>query len=104
MPKIRGTRGRPRQRPRRLYADRGYDYDVHRRSLRTLGITPRIARRGTPHGSGLGKVRWVVERTFSWLHQYKRLRIRWERRADIHLGLMQLACVLICYRKLATSL
>ncbi|KAA5830215.1 IS5/IS1182 family transposase, partial [Saccharopolyspora hirsuta] len=37
-------------------------------------------------------------------HQFKRLRIRWERRADIHLGLMHLACVLVCYRKLPTSL
>lgn len=104
IPKIRGTRGRPWQRPRHLYGDRGYDSDPHRRSSRTMGITPRIARRNTEHGSGLGKLRWVVERTFAWLHQYKRLRIRWERRADIHLGLMQLACALICYRKLSTSL
>ena len=41
-----------------------------------------IARRGVAHGSGLGKVRWVVERAFAWLHQSKRLRIRYERRAD----------------------
>jgi len=37
-----------------------------------------IARRGVAHGSGLGKVRWVVERTFAWLHQFKRLRVRSE--------------------------
>ncbi|WP_346056027.1 transposase, partial [Amycolatopsis dongchuanensis] len=61
-------------------------------------------RKNTAHGSGLGKIRWVVERVFAWLHQFKRLRIRWERRADIHLGLMHLACVLVCYRKLPTSL
>jgi len=102
VPKIRGARGRPRQRPRHLYADRGYDYEVHRDALRRLQITPRIARRGTPHGSGLGTVRWVVERSFAWLHQYKRLRTRYERRADLHLALMQLACALICYRKLQT--
>jgi transposase len=64
------------------------------------GITPRIARRGIAHGSGLGRHRWVVERGFAWLHAFKRLRTRYERRADIHLGLLQLACALICYRHL----
>lgn len=63
IPRIRGLRGRPRHRPRRLFADRGYDFDKYRRLVRARGITPKIARRGTPHGSGLGKTRWVVERT-----------------------------------------
>jgi transposase len=91
IPKLRGERGRPRQRPRWLYADRAYDSNHHRQALRDKGITPPIARKNTGHGSGLGKTRWVVERTFAWLHQVKRLRIRWDRRADIHLGLMHLA-------------
>src|SRR5690625_929320 len=103
LPTIRGKRGRPWQRPRWLYGDRGYDYDHHRKTLRDRGIVPRIARRNIDHGSGLGTVRWVVERTFAWLHQFKRLRTRYERRADIHLGLLQLGCVLICYRQLPTS-
>jgi transposase len=58
-----------------------------------------IARRGVAHGSGLGKVRWVVERAFARLHQFKRLRIRYERRADLHQGLLELACSLICLRR-----
>ncbi len=62
-----------------------------------------IARRGVPHSSGLGKTRWVVERTFARLHQFKRLRIRYETRADLHLGLLQLACSIICLRRLRTS-
>ncbi|MFD3808643.1 transposase, partial [Streptomyces sp. NPDC058619] len=103
IPRIRGLRGRPRHRPRRLFADRGYDFDKYRRLIRARGITPKIARRGTPHGSGLGKTRWVVERTFAWLHQFKRLRIRYEIRADLHLGLLQLACSMICLRRLRTS-
>ncbi|WP_162869973.1 IS5 family transposase [Kitasatospora cineracea] len=103
IPPVRGLRGRPRRRPRRLFADRGYDYDKYRRILRRRGITPKIARRGVAHGSGLGKTRWVVERTFAWLHQFKRLRIRYEIRADLHLGLLQLACSIICLRKLRTS-
>ncbi|NMH95109.1 IS5 family transposase [Pseudonocardia bannensis] len=104
IPPIRGTRGRPRRKPRELYADRGYDFDKYRQLLCERGIAPRIARRGVAHGSGLGKIRWVVERGFAWLHAFKRLRTRYERRADIHLGLLQLACPLICHRQLAKSL
>ncbi|MFB7359917.1 IS5 family transposase [Streptomyces gardneri] len=103
IPRIRGQVGRPRHRPRRLFADRGYDYDKYRRPLRALDITPKIARKGTAHGSGLGKARWVVERTFAWLHQFKRLRIRYEIRADLHLGLLQLARSIVCLRRLRTS-
>ncbi|MEU4830535.1 transposase, partial [Streptosporangium sp. NPDC023615] len=54
-------------------------------------------------GSGLGTIRWVVERTFAWLNQFKRLRIRYEHRADLHQGLLDLACSLICLRRLRTS-
>jgi len=70
--------------------------------LRARGITPRIARRGVAHGSGLGQHRWVVERGFAWLHSYERLRTG-ECRADLHLGLLQLACLLICHRQLTAS-
>lgn len=62
-----------------------------------------IARCGVAHGSGLGKVRWVVEPAFAWLHQFKRLRTCYERRADLHQGLLELACSLICLRRLRTS-
>lgn len=103
IPRIRGRRGRPRHKPKRLYADRGYDFRKHRRLLWDRGIVPKIARRGAPHGSGLGKTRWVVERTFAWLHQFKRLRIRYEIRADLHQGLLQLACAIICLRRLRTA-
>ncbi|WP_411146973.1 IS5 family transposase [Streptomyces sp. x-80] len=103
VPRIRGLRGRPLHRPRRLFADRGYDFDKYRRLIRKRGITPKIARRGAPHGSGLGKTRWVAERTFAWLHQFKRLRIRYEIRADLHQGLLELACSIICLRRLRTA-
>jgi transposase len=103
VPPIRGRRGRPRRRPREVYGDRGYDSNPHRRRLRERGIRPLIARRGVAHGSGLGKVRWVIERGFAWLHAFKRLRTRYERRADIHLGFLQLACALICHRELRKS-
>jgi transposase len=47
--------------------------------------------------------RWVVERSFAWLHAFKRLRIRSERRADIHQAMLSLACAVICLRRLLTS-
>jgi transposase len=98
IPAIRGRRGRPRQRPKQVYGDRGYDSEPLRRWLRTIGIRPMLAKRRIPHGSGLGRYRWVVERTLAWLHQFRRLRIRYERRPDIHAAFMTLACALICWR------
>jgi transposase len=60
IPLIHGKRGRPRRRAVEVEADRGYDHDEYRTPVRELSITPVIARRGTEHGSGLGKLRWVV--------------------------------------------
>jgi transposase len=103
VPPVRGKPGRPRRRPERLSADRGYDYDSHRRQLRQRGITPEIARRKTEHGSGLGRYRWVVERTFAWLHQFKRLLVRYDRRHEIHEAFLALGCCLVCFRRLRRS-
>ncbi|MCX4461140.1 IS5 family transposase (plasmid) [Streptomyces sp. NBC_01340] len=100
VPPVRGRRGRPRQRPVALYADRGYDHDKYRKQVRALGITPVIARRGVEHGSGLGVHRWVVEQSFALLHWFRRLRIRWEIRDDIHEAFLSLACGIICWRRL----
>src|SRR4051794_41587569 len=101
VPPVRGKPGRPRRRPDRLSADLGYDHDSHRRQLRRRGITPEIARRKTEHGSGLGRHRWVVERTFAWLHQFKRLLVRYDRRHEIHESFLALGCCLVCFRRLA---
>ncbi|MGW7283325.1 IS5 family transposase [Streptomyces sp. NPDC054844] len=87
IPAVAGTVGRPRRRP-----------DKYRRLLRERGIRPAIAERGQPHGTGLGTFRWVVERTISWLHGFRRLRIRWERRDDIHEAFLGLAVCLIPQR------
>jgi transposase len=103
VPAVAGRPGRPRQRPETLLGDRGYDSNRHRRLLRQRGIKPVIANRYHGHGSGLGRYRWVVERTFSWLHQMKRLLVRYERRADIHEAFLALGCCLICFRRLNHS-
>ena len=98
---VAGRRGRPRQRPDRAVADRGYDHDKYRRELWRRGVKPIIARRGEEHGSGLGRWRWVVERAFAWLHNFRRLRIRWERDPVIHIAFLTLGCAVICWRYLA---
>ena len=102
LPPVRITakRGQPRRRAPKVYADRGYDHDKYRRELWARGIKPLIARRGEDNGSGLGAQRWVVERSFTWLHQFRRLRIRWERDPDQHLAFMHLACAIVCWRRL----
>jgi transposase len=104
LPPVGGRPGRPGRKPKRLLADRAYDQPVYRRELRARGIAPLIARRNAEHGSGLGRQRWVVERTFAWLHQFKRLRVRYERRAEMHEALLALGCCLVCYRRLQPSL
>lgn len=97
---VKGSRGRPRKRPYKLYADKGYDYPRCRKFLRRRGIKARIARRGIESSERLGRWRWVVERTFSWMSSCRRLMVRYERRADIHEAFLQLACLLIRFKKL----
>ena len=68
--------------------------------LPTRGRRLRVGAPGAPHGSSLGTTRWVVERTFAWLHQFKRLRTRHERRADLHRAFLTLGCCVVCARML----
>jgi len=96
IPPIAGKPGPPRRRPDCVQGDRAYDSQPHRRVLRRRGIASVLARRGAEHGSRLGKTRWVVERSLSWLHQSPRLRVRLERRADIRQAILSLACLLTC--------
>ena len=100
FPKVGGKPGRPKEMPDELYADRGFDSDDTRRILAWLGIEPHIAKRRTPHGSGLGRIRWVVERTISWLKGLRRLRIRYDRLAVIQDAWDTLAACVICFRLL----
>jgi transposase len=97
---VAGKVGRPRQKPDLVLADRGYDHDKYRRLLWQRGIKPLIARRGAEHGSGLGRQRWVVERGFAHLHNFRRLRIRYERYPEVHTALLVFACSILCWRRL----
>lgn len=98
MPPVGGKPGPKREKPERLQGDRGYASKPLQKLLRWLDIVPELAQRNTPHGSGLGKTRWVVERTHAFLHSFGRLRRRLDRLAEIQTAFLTLACGLICLR------
>ncbi len=97
---IKRPRGRPRTRPAKLHADKAYDTPRCRQALTQRRITVRIARTEIESKQKLGRHRWVVERTLAWLARFRRLTIRYERRADIHEAFLHLGCALICLKHL----
>jgi transposase len=104
-------RGRPRQRPEKLVADRGYDSSAFRRALRRRGIRMCIppkrrpakwkAKRGRPVVARKDdyRLRYKVERTFAWLGNYRRLLIRWERHFGVYRSFFAVAVMLLCVRR-----
>ena len=98
VPAIRQCAGRPRRRPAKLHADKGYDFAFCRRALRRRAIIPRIARRGIESSERLGRYRWVVERTLAWFARFRRIAVRYERRADIFTAFHHIAASLICWK------
>jgi transposase len=99
--------GRPRTKPARLVADRGYDSRPLWERLKRRGIdliVPhlRTRRRRWQDGRKLRRYRhrWVIERTTAWLHTFRRLVTRYEHRADIYLAFVHVACLLLTLRKL----
>jgi transposase len=100
VPPIKQPNGHRRKRPAKGHADKAYDIPRCRRALSTRHIRVRIARKGIDSSQRLGRHRWVVERTLSWLTRYRRLTVRYERRADIHAAFLTLGCCLICFNAL----
>jgi transposase len=101
IPPIKQPRGRPRNRPDETLADRAYDAEEKiRQPLRRRQIKPLIAKRNSENGSGLGKFRYVVEAAFHWLFNQRRLRVRYEKRDDIHQAFLIIGCFLICWRRI----
>lgn len=94
------VRGCWRRRPAKLHADKGYDYPRCRMACRARDIIPRSARRGIDSSERLGRHRWVVERTLAWLNRFRRLTVRYERRAEMHQAFLSLGCALICWQAL----
>jgi putative transposase len=99
----RAPRPKPtRRRPQGRCLDRGYDYDEVRALAEEFGFTCHIRSRGEERAlkreAGFRARRWVVERTHSWLHRFRRILVRWEKRADTYLAMLHLACALITWR------
>ena len=97
-------RPRPtKKRPQGLCLDKGYDYAEVRETLKEFGFTAHIRARGEEaqaikRQAGFRARRWVVERTHSWMNRFRRILIRWEKRAENYLGLLHLTCAIITYR------
>jgi transposase len=100
IPAVSGRRGRPPRRPDKLHADKAYDHKRLRAEVRRRGITVRIARKDVESSQRLGRHRWVIERSMSWLMRYRRLVRRYERTAAHFTAFVTLACALICHRRL----
>jgi transposase len=86
--------------PQRLHADKAYDVPELRKWVRGKRIGVRIARKGIESSERLGRRRWVIERTMSWLTGYRRLNHRYERNPRNYLAFLGLAAVLCCYKRL----
>lgn len=98
--------GRPEptpESPQGLCLDKGYDYDEVRDLLKEFGFTAHIRARGEEAKAikceaGFKARRWVVERTHSWVNRFRRLLVRWEKRADTYLAMLHLALGIITWR------
>ena len=90
--------------PQGLCLDKGYDYDEVRELAKEFGYTAHIRSRGEEaqalkRNARFKARRWVVERTHSWLNRFRRILIRWEKKAENYLGLLHLACAIITYQR-----
>jgi putative transposase len=92
-----------RKKKQNLCLDRGYDSHEIEREVVKRGYIPHIRRRGkkkkSKYHSGKRR-RWVVERTNSWHNRFRKLLTRYEKKSENYLGLVQLACCIIIYRRL----
>jgi transposase len=89
--------------PQGMCLDKGYDYDEVRDLLKAFRFTAHIRCRKEEAQAikktvGFRARRWVVERTHSWFNRFRRILIRWEKKAENYLGLLHLVCGLITWR------
>jgi transposase len=96
FPEVPGKPGRPPTHPKQLYADAGFDCEATRSVLRWMGIESHIRRRNSEHGSHLGRVRWVVERTISWIKGLRRMRTRYDRSETSIDAWTSIAAAVVC--------
>lgn len=101
IPAVRSRRGPRRRHPNKVRADKAYHSAGNLAWLRERNITPRIAWPGVESSERLGRHRWKIERSISWLFGYRRLTVRYERKGGHFLTFLGLAAVMTCYKKLA---
>jgi transposase len=101
LPPIKQPHGRPRQRPDALLGDRGYGFPWIIAAILAMRIVSLLSPRGSVHGSGLGKRRYVIERTMAWLGNFRRLKFCYEKRGDHFQAFHELAACVLCAGKLA---
>ena len=99
----------PRKRPDNMVADKGYDAQWLRNELQKRTMKPWIPKKRKPGQEEeprynrkikqMYKTRWIVERTNAWLQNYRRITVRWDRYADSYEAFIELACSLICLRR-----
>jgi transposase len=101
MPPICGPRGRPRTKPKVLQGDAAYGSAALTTLVKWLGIKPLLAPLGKKnlHGSGLGKTRYVVERTLSWFGNFRRLKLCYERCGKHFQAFHELAAAILCSKR-----
>lgn len=92
-----------KQNPQGLCLDKGYDYDEVRDLADEFGFTAHIRARGEEaraikQEAGFKARRWVVERSHSWMNRFRRILIRWEKRADTYIAMLHIACGIITWR------
>ena len=96
IPAVASKVGHPRRKPDALQGDLAYDSKPHRQGLQDLGVGPILPEKEIDDRERLGKTHWPVERTLSWFHQNRRLRVRYKHRPEIHQAFLTLACIKIC--------
>jgi hypothetical protein len=89
--------------PQGLCLDKGDDYEEVRATLAVFGFTAHLHGRGEEaqvlkRQAGFRARRWVVERTHSWMNRFRRILIRWDKKADNYLAFLHFACALIAFR------
>lgn len=103
IPPVRGKRGAPRCRPDSVQTDGGYYSQWNCVAMWVRGVEPNIPRPREPREKGVGATRWVIERTIAWLHNNRRLRVRFDRYPEIHQAFLTLGCIMICHRILEAN-
>lgn len=100
LPAIQGPRGRPRRKPKALLGDRGYGFPWIIAGVVAMRIVSMLAPRGSEHGSGLGKRRYVVERTLAGLGHCRRLKLCYEKTGEHFQAFNELGVCLFCAKRL----